>query len=122
MGPDGKPSKCALRCSIRIREVMGYRVGSVNSEQIIHLLVDDKELLPVNGQSRDLNASETWETDALFIIPANVSPVELIVGWSKDATTQRLKSRLKPLSYLGYIQTVYALRVKFAPFALRLCV
>ena len=88
VGPDGKPSQWALRCSIRIKEAMGYGIGYVNSEEIIHLLVGDEELVPKNGQSRLLYANETWDIDALFIIPANVNRVELIVGWSKDATAK----------------------------------
>ena len=84
MGPDGKPSKWALRCSIRIKEVMGHG-GYVDTEQIIHLLVDDVELPSKNAHSGVLDANETWDTDALFIIPANVNRVGLIVGRSKDA-------------------------------------
>ena len=88
VGPDGKPSQWALRCSIRIKEAMGYGIGYVESVQIIHLLVGDEELVLKNGQSRLLYANETWDIDALFIIPANVNRVELIVGWSKDATAK----------------------------------
>jgi hypothetical protein len=59
--------------------------GYVDTEQIIHLLVDDVELPPKNAHSGVLDANETWDTDALFIIPANVNRVGLIVGRSKDA-------------------------------------
>jgi len=52
------------------------------------LLVDGAELPPQNQISQWVNVKGTVDTDALFIIPANVDPVELIVGRSKDATAK----------------------------------
>ena len=46
MGPDGKPSKWALRCSIRITDVMGLSTW-VTSDNF-HLLVEGVELSPQN--------------------------------------------------------------------------
>ena len=87
VGPDGKPSKWALRCSIRITDVMSLSTW-VTSDNF-HLLVEGVELSPQNQiSSQWVNAKGTMDTDALFVIPADVDRVELIVGRSNDATAK----------------------------------
>jgi len=86
VGPDGKPSKWALRCSIRITDVMGLSAWVENDN--FRLLVDGLELPPQNPISHLVNVNGTVDTDALFIIPADVDRVELILGRSKDATAK----------------------------------
>jgi len=86
VGSDGKPLKWALRCSIRITDVMG--LSAMVNEGNFRLLVDGVELPPQNQIGHWLYGKETVDADALFIIPADVERVELIVGQSKDATAK----------------------------------
>jgi hypothetical protein len=86
VGPDGKPSKWALRCSIRITDVMG--LSAVVEGDNFRLLVDGVELPPQNPIGQWIYGKGTMETDALFTIPTDVDRVELIVGRSKDAAAK----------------------------------
>jgi len=83
---DGKPSKWALQCSIRVTDVMGLS-SHVDGDNF-RLLVDGLELLPQNHISQGIDVRETVDVDALFTIPADADRVELIVGRSNDATAK----------------------------------
>jgi hypothetical protein len=75
VGPDGKPSKLALRCSIRITDVMG--LSTMVESGNFRLLVDGVEMPPQNpNRAVGLTLKEPWIPDALFIIPADVERVK----------------------------------------------
>ncbi len=93
VGKDGKSSKLALRVSIRVTDVMG--ISDYVDRRTIRLLVDGAELLPENSINVAVYDKQMAETDVLFIIPARVNRVELLVGRSEDATA-KIPIELKP--------------------------
>ena len=86
VGPDGKPSKWALECSIRITDVMG--LSDHFGGDAFRLLADGVEIPIANNLFAVIDPNRTADIDTLFIIPADVDRVELIVGRSNDATAK----------------------------------
>jgi hypothetical protein len=80
----GKPSRFALRCSIRVTDVLG--ISDYIDGRTIRLAVDGAELLPANGINSAVYDKQSVEIEALFVIPADAARVELLVGRSEDAT------------------------------------
>jgi hypothetical protein len=84
VGKDGKASQLAFRLSMRITDVMG--TTDYVDGRTIRLVVDGAELLPENSINLAVYDKQRGETEVLFIIPAHVNQVELLLGRSENAT------------------------------------
>lgn len=80
---DGKPQKVALNVSIRITDLVG-RTDYVDGNTI-RLAVDGAELTPQNSVNVAVYEKQSVETEALFVVPADATRIELLVGRADDA-------------------------------------
>ncbi|TVL97301.1 MAG: hypothetical protein CV087_22525 [Candidatus Brocadia sp. WS118] len=85
-GPNGQPLKFSLRLSIRVTDVMG--VSDYVDRRTIRLSVDGAEYMPENSINFAVYDKQSVETEALFIIPADATVVELLVGRPEDPTAR----------------------------------
>lgn len=79
----GKPAKLALRLFIRVTDVMG--MSDYVDRQTIRLSADGAELLPENPIDFAVYEHKSAETEVLFIVPADTSSLELLLGRPEDA-------------------------------------
>jgi hypothetical protein len=81
---NGNPQKFSLRLSIRVTDVSG--MSDYVDRRTIRLLVDGAELLPENSINFAVYERQSAETEAVFIVPADASSVELLLGRPEAAT------------------------------------
>lgn len=80
---NGKPIKLALRLFIRVTDVMG--MSDYVDRRTIRLSADGTELLPENPINFAVYEHKSAETEVLFIVPADTSSFELLLGRPEDA-------------------------------------
>lgn len=85
-GKGGRPQKLALRVSIRVTDVMG--MSDYVDRRTIRLSVDGAELMPENSINFSVYERQSVETEALFIVPADSSTIELLLGRPEDTVAR----------------------------------
>lgn len=79
---NGNPTKFALRLSIRVTDIMGM-IDYVD-RRTVRLSVDGTELMPENSINFAVYDRQSFETEVLFIVPADASAITLLFGRPED--------------------------------------
>jgi hypothetical protein len=85
-GPGGKTTRVALRLRVRVTDVMG--MSDYVDGTTVRLLADGARLTPSNGLNEAVYERQSIEIEPFFVIPADASRVELLVGRDPDATAK----------------------------------
>lgn len=80
---DGSPQKLALHLSIRVTDALG--TSDYVDGRTFRLLADEAELMPENFINLAVYDKQAVETEAIFIVPADASTFELLLGRPEDA-------------------------------------
>lgn len=80
---DGSPQKLALRLSIRITDVLG--TSDYVDGRTIRLESDGAESSAINSTTFAVYDKQSVDTEAIFVVPADASKFELLLGRPEDA-------------------------------------
>lgn len=83
---NGNPTKFALRLSIRVTDFMG--MSDYVDRGTVRLSVDGAELMPENSINFAVYDRQSFETEALFIVPADASTITLLFGRPEDTVAR----------------------------------
>lgn len=79
----GKPRQFSLTLAIRVTDIAG--ISGYVDRNTIRLAVDGAELLPENAINLAVYERQSVETDAVFIVPADATSAELLLGRPSEA-------------------------------------
>jgi hypothetical protein len=84
--PGNNPPKLLLRCQLRVTDLIG--TSDYVDRQTIRLVVEGAELLPENSINTAIYEKQSQQIEAVFIIPADVTQVVLLLGRQNEGATR----------------------------------